>query len=90
MKSLYQCAALILSRAINIIFAFVPYNAPVRTLAIVKFAKVYESPILYEAKCFMITKIRFWESCSPSLRIQITARYLFYAAQRRFQTKRNC
>ena len=43
MKSLYQCAMLILSRAV--IFTFVPYNAPVRTWVIVKFAKVNESPI---------------------------------------------
>ena len=50
-------------------------------LAIVKFAKVKESLILYEAKWFMINKIRFWENCTPSLRIQITARYLFSAAQ---------
>ena len=76
--SLYQCAVLILSRAV--IFAFVPYNAPVRTWSIVKFANVNESPILYEAKCFMITKIQFWETCVPSLTkrncIQITARLL--------------
>ena len=59
MTSLYQSAVLILSRAV--IFPFVQYNAPVRAWAIVKFAKVNESPILYEAKCFMITKIGFWE-----------------------------
>ena len=82
MKSLYQCTVLILSRAE--FFAFAPYNAPVRTWAIVTFAKVNE------AKCFMITNIRFWENCTPSLHIQITARYLFYAAQRRCRTKRNC
>ena len=83
MTSLYQCAVLSLSRAV-IFFDCVPYNAPIRSWAIVKFAKVNESPILYEAKCFKITKIRFWENCAPSLRIQITARYLFYAAQQKF------
>ena len=38
----------------------------------------------------MITKIRFWENCAPSLRIHIIARYLFYTAQQKFRTKHNC
>ena len=38
----------------------------------------------------MITKIRCWENFAQSLRIHITARYLFYDAQRKFRTKHNC
>ena len=88
MTTLYQCAVLILS--CTVIFAIVPYNAPVRSWLMTNCKICKSERIFYEAKCFMITKIRFWENCAPSLRIQITARYIFYAAQRRFRTKRNC
>ena len=69
------------------VFVSVLHNAPVRVEAVVKFSKVNEFPILYEAKCLLITKIRSWENCAPSLLVQVTARYLFLRRATKIRNK---